>query len=74
MFICSSVTAFSLLALSSFLLSSLLSFVSISTLSSVHGALLNFLCTKSFWFMFSFLASVLVAQAKLILPFFIVFL
>ena len=42
MFICSSVTAFSLLALSSFLLNSLLRLVSISTLSSVHGALSNF--------------------------------
>ena len=68
MFICSSVTAFSLLALSSFLLNSLLRMVSISTLSSVHGALSNFLCTISFWFMFSFFASVLLPRLRLFFP------
>ena len=66
---CSSVMVFSLLALFSFLLNSLLRLVPISTLSSVHGALLNFLCTMTFWFMFSFFASVLVAQAELIFSF-----
>ena len=69
---CSSVMAFSLLGLSTFLLISLLRVVSTSALSIVHGALFNFLKTMSFWFMLSFFASILVAHAELVFPFFLI--
>ena len=57
--------AFSLLGLQSFLPCFLLRMVSTSTFSSVHGALLNFLCTMSFCFIFSLFTSILVAHAEL---------